>query len=146
MAANRLVNLFGKASPPTQLPLEEVQEALSSLCTILAQDAKSHRQARVTSSKMKQIQKLLKHYESYSKHNGWSLQPRIYTVLYWIGRLDVMPTFVAMKYLDIHLPSTIANLPLALGDSRPRFLKCQEMVLTDAKELERGIDGRHVCC
>ena len=139
-----LASLFGKAPPPTKLPLDDIQKALASFCTVPVQDAETHRQARVTSSQMKQIQTLLKHYESHSNRTGWSQRPRIYTVLYWIDRLDVLPTFIDMDYLDIHLPFTLSNLPVALGASRHEFLKYQEKVLTDAKELEKGIDGKHV--
>lgn len=141
-----LVNLFGggRSAAPNRLPLDDINKALALFCSLPPQDVKSQSQPRIPSSNFKNIGHILKDYEAHIGQAGWSHRPRIYTILRGIGRLDVMPIFVSRDCLDFHLPFTTHTLPQELGDSRPDFINFQEHVLTDAKELEKGINGKHV--
>ncbi|MCJ1401469.1 hypothetical protein MMC11_004683 [Xylographa trunciseda] len=140
-----LVNLFaGRNSVPNRLPLDDINRALASFCTLPPRDVKTQTQPRISSSSFKNIGNVLKEFEAHTGQTGWSYRPRIYTILRAIGRLDVMPYFVSMQYMDLQLPFSLHTLPQELGESRPAFIGYQEHVLTDAKELEKGIDGKHV--
>ena len=140
-----LVSLFGgKTAAPNRLPLDDINRALASFCALPPRDVKTQTQPRISGSNFKDIGNVLKQFEAHTGQSGWSYRPRIYTILRAIGRLDVMPYFVSMQYMDLQLPFNLQTLPHELGDSRPAFIKFQEHVLTDAKELEKGIDGKHV--
>ena len=139
-----LSTLFGLSSATNKLPLEDVENGLATYCSRPVADSKSQRQPRIPSSNFRHIAHLLEQIEAPNNAKGWRYRPRIYTVLRGIGRLDLMNTFVERGYMDFYLPFTLASLPHEVGDDRPAFMRFQEYVLTDAKELEKGIDGRHL--
>jgi Protein kinase domain len=73
----------------------------------------------------------------------WSLRPRTFIILHFIGCHDALDGFVDEGYSDLALPYTASNLPRAVkGDkARRQFLDLQNFVLTaHAADLE--IEGK----
>ena len=139
-----LWSLLGLNAAPKKLPLEDVENGLATYCALPVADPKFPRQSRISSGNFRHIANLLKQMEAEKEAEGWSYRPQIYTVLRGIGRLDLMAMFVKTGYMDVCLPFSLASLPDELGDDRQAFIRYQEHVLTDVKELEKGIDGKHL--
>ena len=144
--AKMLLNrIFRGVDPvPLSLPLEDVERGLKDRCAVPARDPKAPDKPHIPNSNFKQIRSLLQHLESHRGLIGWSARPRLYTILRIINRLDAMQTFINHQLLDYSLPFSLANIPHELGDSRRDFIRVQDLVLTDARELEKGIEGQHV--
>ncbi|KAK2745520.1 hypothetical protein FQN57_003645 [Myotisia sp. PD_48] len=70
----------------------------------------------------------------------WSARPRTYAILKMMGKDEEwMEVFVKAGLLDIELPYTLDSLPLFINrpDDRKRFVEAQQLLLTDAKVMER---------
>lgn len=134
---------FGSANAGALLPLDDVERGLNERCTAV-RDPETPEKAHIPNSNFKQIRFLLQHYELRKGLTGWSTRPRLYAILRRINRLKYMPIFIQHNLLDYSLPFSLANIPQELGDDRRAFISSQDLVLTDARELERGIEGKHV--
>ena len=70
----------------------------------------------------------------------WSAAPRLYIVLRTIGLLDVLNPLLDEGISDVLFPFTPTSVPkLISSDQRNAFLKAQQLVLTKAVELEKGL-------
>jgi len=125
------------------IPAEELERALDDWCQPPPR-AGSNKHTIKHAKAFKNIANLLSQFEDPMKKAEWAVRPRIYTILRNIGRLDTMPDFIEHKALDDMLPFPENELPSALGDSKRDFVQIQQYCLTDAKELEKGIAGKHV--
>ena len=122
--------------------LSDTDKALDELCRP-PRDKNTNARQRIPDSKFRDISDVLKHYGALKKTQGWHLRPRIYTVLHQIGRLDVMGGFLSAGLTDSCIPFGGNDLPDQLRESKRRFIQFQDYVLTTAKDLELGIEGRH---
>lgn len=128
------------------LPQEDIERALSSICRI-SRDAKSGGIIRLSDSTFNHIAGLLANLEKHRRIEGWSFRPRTYTILRHMGCLNAMQEFIDAGLKDISFPYEESSLPNRFASDltqRRTFLDLQDAVLTDAVELERGEDGRHV--
>lgn len=70
----------------------------------------------------------------------WSAAPRLYIVLRTIGLLNVLDPLLDEGINDLLFPFTSTSVPrLISSDLRNAFLKAQQLVLTKAIELEKGL-------
>ncbi|KAL8962726.1 MAG: hypothetical protein Q9193_000913 [Seirophora villosa] len=104
-------------------------------------DKLTGQRANISDGTFKHVTDLLKHLESHQSCQGWSVRPRIYTVLRNIGRLDLFQKFIDLGLKDISFPYTPEKLPNFLQEDslRDSFLRNQKYVLTDASQLEKGL-------
>ena len=70
----------------------------------------------------------------------WSGAPRLYIVLRTIGQMDVLNTLLDEGINDLLFPFTRTSVPKIIRpDLRNAFLDAQQLVLTKAIELEKGL-------
>lgn len=78
----------------------------------------------------------------------WSKRPRMYAVLWMIGRVSDMDTFITLGHNDSLFPYTkMASLPNTLRksfDASHSFLDHQKFVYTAACDLEKVEGARHI--
>ncbi|KAI9879715.1 MAG: hypothetical protein M1830_007500 [Pleopsidium flavum] len=144
MSLANFYSKFSKLSASNTLPLDDSEKALDSWCAIPVGDGRASGKPRISNSSFKHIATILENYESRKGLAGWSYRPRIYTVLRNIDQVDAMQMFIRHGLMDFSLPFALETLPQELGESRVKFIEYQEYVLTEARELEKGIDGKHV--
>ena len=138
-------SLFGRYSSSKSLPLDDILKALDALCILpSAIDERSGAVSRISNSRFLDITNILKQYEDQQRVSGWAGRPRIYTILHWIGKKDLMSLFIKRGFTDYVLPLSYRALPEELREGRDLFLRLQDYVLADAKGLELGERGWHV--
>lgn len=120
--------------------MDELEKALSQYCTPPTPDKVTGQPSNISDATFKRITDLLEHLESHQSCRGWSVRPRLYTVLRNIGRLDLFQRLIDLGLKDISFPYTVEKLPDFLQEDslRDGFLKHQKHVLTDASQLEKG--------
>lgn len=130
---------------PSLIPRVDVDKALRRYCTPPPPDEKTGIQPPISDGTFHHIASLLGHLEKHLNVKGYKDVPRTYTVLYNIGREDLLPEFINRHLADVAFPYTIEKLPDIIQDdsTRSRFLKAQKYVLTDATQLELGPEGCH---
>ena len=121
-----------------------MEETLRKLCKPLT-DEKTGALRRVATETIQQISNALTffdHQEHRSEHQYWRRRPRTYAVLRAIGCVHLMDSFVREGFTDIDLPFSHYTFPNFVQDEsvREKFLQFQKLVLTDAREIEKG-DG-----
>ncbi|KAI4176194.1 MAG: hypothetical protein LQ348_006052 [Seirophora lacunosa] len=124
----------------TSIPVDDLEKALSQYCTPPMPDKLTGQRANISDGTFKHVTDLLEHLESHQSCQGWSVRPRIYTVLRNVGRLDLFQKFIDLGLKDISFPYTVEKLPSFLQEDslRDSFLRNQKYVLTDASQLEKG--------
>ncbi|KAL8928824.1 MAG: hypothetical protein Q9208_001602 [Pyrenodesmia sp. 3 TL-2023] len=124
----------------TSIPVDDLEKALSQYCTPPTPDKSTGQGSNISDATFKRITDLLEHLESHQRCRGWSVRPRLYTVLRNIGHLDLFQKFIDLGFKDISFPYTVEKLPDFLQEDRLRdgFLRHQKHVLTDASQLEKG--------
>ncbi|KAI4206268.1 MAG: hypothetical protein LQ346_001164 [Caloplaca aetnensis] len=122
------------------IPVEDLENALSQYCTPPMPDKLTGERASISDAAFKHVTDLLEHLESHQSCQGWSVRPRMYTVLRNVGRLDLFPELIGLGLKDISFPYTVEKLPESLQEDslRDKFLRQQKYVLTDASQLEKG--------
>ncbi|KAL8907453.1 MAG: hypothetical protein Q9207_001423 [Kuettlingeria erythrocarpa] len=122
------------------IPVEDLENALSQYCTPPMPDNLTGERASISDAAFKHVTDLLVHLESHQSCQGWSVRPRMYTVLRNVGRLDLFPELIGLGLKDISFPYTVEKLPESLQEDslRDKFLRQQKYVLTDASQLEKG--------
>lgn len=130
---------------PSLIPRDDVEKALLRLCTPPPHNGKSGTGSPISDEVFHRVSDLLKHLESHLKERGWHHRPRTYAVLRNIGCADLMPAFVALDLKDYSFPYSIEKLPEVLHDdiTKDKFMDAQRYVLTDATQLENGVEGSH---
>jgi hypothetical protein len=135
-------------STPTEqghylIPTEDIERALSKYCAPPSQQ--KGRAKQIPPENFQNITNLLRDFELHNGLQGWSRRPRTYTILRNINRTGDMQFFID-DHTDMSLPYTLATLPAKFSDeqARQQFLGFQDHVLTPARELEQGDNGRHV--
>ncbi|KAI9892909.1 MAG: hypothetical protein M1814_001068 [Vezdaea aestivalis] len=134
----------GKTPQSQNILPADIEKALNKFCTPVV--SKNGAKQSISVEDFRNITGLLKALESNEGVEGWSWRPRTYTVLRNIGRLDLMPHFVAFGFSDIAFPFTRERLSIVTTDSgfQDAFLKFQKVVFTKASELEKGPNSEHV--
>lgn len=82
--------------------------------------------------------------ELYVRKKEWAARPRTYFILWQLGEIDAMNTFIAQGLNDTSLPfKGRIDLPAVLNPSKKDdFLHWQSRVLSDILHLERGTHVR----
>ena len=129
----------------TLIPRDEVERALLRFCSPPTYGNKPKVRPCISDENFHHISILLKHLEQHIHEGGWSSRPRTYTVLRNIGRVDLMPAFIAEGLKDYAFPYSFEKLPEILLDdvTKDRFMSAQKDVLTQATQLESGAEGSH---
>ncbi|KAL9024905.1 MAG: hypothetical protein Q9196_006171 [Gyalolechia fulgens] len=124
----------------TSITVDDLDNALSQYCTPPMPDKSTGQRSSISDATFKHVTDLLKHLESHRSCQGWSVRPRMYTVLRNIGRLDLFQELIDLGLKDISFPYTVEKLPECLQEDSLRdvFLRQQQYVLTDASQLEKG--------
>ena len=141
-----LFNWGQRDHQPANIPLKDLERALSKFCTPGPPDSRAGSKSCLSNENFDHIAGLLKHLEAHKDFEGWSTRPRTYTVLRNIGRLDTMQRFIDLHLKDISFPYSMESISQALVDNTAQsdFLSFQHHVLTRAMEIERGLEGQHV--
>ncbi|KAI9821204.1 MAG: hypothetical protein M1827_003938 [Pycnora praestabilis] len=130
------------------LPLEGVNKRLGDLCAPPKYSDGSTGTVTIPDETFEEISRLLIHVEHHLQKSGWSDRPRTYAVLRMIDCIHAMPIFIASGLNDMSFPYTsrrsLDGLLKGYKDCQ-EFLNLQSCVLTDAYEIEKGFEGRHIC-
>ena len=139
-----LNNIFGRYTASKPFPLENIVKNLEALCTLPPHNQRSGKRPKIPDSRFLQIAHALKQYEDHQRLSGLASRPRIYTLLTWVNKTDLIKLFILKGLTDYDLPINYQSLPEELEDARERFIDLQNIVLTDTKGLELGEKGSHV--
>jgi hypothetical protein len=111
-----LSRLLGRTSSSKTVSTQDAWQSLDALCSLPTLNYKAETPLPLPSSKFVHISNLLR-----ICYPGWESRPRLFTVLKWIDRLDLMGDFIAQEVTDISLSLPIALIPLKLGNARLRI-------------------------
>lgn len=111
------------------------QVGLEQLEVLALHGAASH----IPTSRFSDITNLLKHLDT-----DWAYRPKLFMVLRWIGKVNSINLLVNKGLTDYDLPFTELSFPEELESSWLQFERLQEYVLTSAKDIELGKDGKYV--
>lgn len=131
---------------PRRPPKEDFDEVLKMHMTIPSREPGSHCETVISDESFISIGRTLQHHgDEYIATHGPE-RPRIYTILHHIDRIDVFRSFVEAGITDFEIPIPEGELPGSLGPNRSAFVQKQKHCLTDASEVEKGKNGRHLHC
>lgn len=138
----KILGMLGR--PSRRPPKEDIDKALAQHMQIPPKKAGSDHIPVISDASFNSIANYLglspdPHIAQHGKN-----RPRIYTILSHINRTDVFAEFVKSGFTDLMLPIPTEELPVALGRDKSKFHEIQRCCLTDAADLEKGEEGRHL--
>ncbi|CAO2648656.1 Nn.00g079230.m01.CDS01 [Neocucurbitaria sp. VM-36] len=119
---------------------EQWQSGLATLCRLPAAQPDQTVQ-QVSDERVQAVSNILFLLDAKAKREDghlWSYRPRTYIILFNVGCVQLMNSFVEEGKTDIWLPYDDRTLPsfIQQADVRQKFLKIQKHLLTSARELE----------